>query len=566
MSRMSRTAVILAVLLTSYQGIAAQTIRPVRVDRSVQGRVIGSSPPIVGLLATTFADPVHGFLATQNGTCPGVHCTSSLLATANGGQTWRTVKAGVSFRDLSFISPRHGFGVDDMGKVRATHDAGRRWSGIPALGGKAARIDFVDAQHGWLLAGPLAGDLYRTVDGGSHWTHLPFRCGRMQTVSRLSFVDRSTGFLLCQVENGPFAVVLYRSDDGGTSWRKVSTVDSMAHVLGAFDFISSQIGLVGAGFGNLLRTTDGGHTFRPVPGTPFEGVQHASWFGTQVGYVSTNTVLMRTGNAGGTWQQIYPAPKPQGPISLTTSGAGVGAATAWSPTAILHTAHGIDWQQVAQLPATSIDRLVRSSAGAVWAVASSVNGSRYQVRLFRSTDGGLNWQHMLHVPGGSAFLSFIGARLGFLATTTPFQLYMTRDGGTTWSRRTESVRTWHDQFVSATAGWALGAGANLLHTDDGGIHWRIVPIQLSGLHPADLYFLNPSDGWITGTRCDTTVHCVPIMLRTRDGGDHWIIIRFRRPAGFDGFDWVTPQLGYLLGESTLYRTQDGGVNWRMIRG
>jgi len=32
----------------------------------------------------------------------------------------------------------------------------------------------------------------------------------------------------------------------------------------------------------------------------------------------------------------------------------------------------------------------------------------------------------------------------------------------------------------------------------------------------------------------------------------------------DGFDWVTPQLGYLLGESVLYRTRDGGITWHVV--
>jgi len=102
-------------------------------------------------------------------------------------------------------------------------------------------------------------------------------------------------------------------------------LDSTAHELGAFDFISPRTGFVSAGFGNLVRTDDGGHSFYRVPGTPFEGVLDASWWGPKVGYVATSSVLMTTSDAGAHWQQVYPALQPQGPIALTASGSGFGA-------------------------------------------------------------------------------------------------------------------------------------------------------------------------------------------------------------------------------------------------
>jgi photosystem II stability/assembly factor-like uncharacterized protein len=266
MARLGIAVVALLVLPSMRVGIAAGAVGPVRVDRTVQGSIIGSPPPPVSLMMVAFVDAAHGFLATQTGTCPGKRCAMALLGTANGGRTWQTVHTGMSFSSLSFVSPTRGYGVDVGDRLLVTRDGGRHWSASPAPAGRAARVDFVDAQHGWLLA----GQLFRTVNGGRSWTRLPFRCGENQTIARLSFVNHTTGFLLCNEMNGPFPVYLYRSDDSGASWREVSTVDSMAHALGAFDFISPQIGFVSAGFGNLLQTNDGGRTFHQVPGTPFE--------------------------------------------------------------------------------------------------------------------------------------------------------------------------------------------------------------------------------------------------------------------------------------------------------
>jgi photosystem II stability/assembly factor-like uncharacterized protein len=456
--------------------------------------------------------------------------------------------------------------VDGAGRMLATSDGGRRWSFLPALPARASGgIDFVDARHGWLLA----GSLYRTDDGGKSWTRLPFHCGENQMIGRLSFVGRYTGFLLCAVMNGPFAVSLYRSDDSGASWHEVSVVDQMAHDMGAFEFISTRVGFVSAGFGNLLRTDDGGRTFHQVPGTPFESVQAASWFG-HTGYVATFSVLMKTLDAGAQWQQLYPAIMPQGPILLTASGAGVGVGMDWSPdgsaAAILRTGNGIHWRRVARLPGvTSIDGLVQTSARTVWAVAHLAYMTVPNEALFRSTDGGANWRRILTVRPANACLSFVGSRLGFLALADTRDLYVTRDGGSTWSRRTESTSTWNDQFVSALSGWAFGEGSRVLHTDDGGRHWQPVDVQVAGLQPAALYFVNPSDGWITGTLCNSTP-CSAVSLRTRDGGAHWVLIRFHQPFAFDGFDWVTPQLGYVMLNGALFRTRDGGVTWRVVKG
>jgi len=125
------------------------------------------------------------------------------------------------------------------------------------------------------------------------------------------------------------------------------------------------------------------------------------------------------------------------------------------------------------------------------------------------------------------------------------------------------VSTWNDQFVSASSGWAFGSGGTLLHTSDGGRTWQHISIQVADFHPAGLYFVDAADGWITGTSCSSTP-CAPIILRTRDGGAHWTLIRFRRSFASDGFDWVTPQVGYLMQNGALYRTGDGGITWHML--
>jgi photosystem II stability/assembly factor-like uncharacterized protein len=259
-----------------------------------------------------------------------------------------------------------------------------------------------------------------------------------------------------------------------------------------------------------------------------------------------------------------------GPIALVDSGAGIGVGLQWSPdwftSAILRTIDGIHWRQVANVPgATEIDQLVRTSPRTVWVSAHLAYMTGPAEVVFRSADNGTTWKRVLTVePGGTGSLSFVGSQIGFLAIADTHHLYVTTDGGRRWSRRTENVSTWNAQFVSASSGWAFGSSEMLLHTSDGGRSWQHITIQVPEFRPAGLYFLDPRDGWITGSRC-TSTPCTTIILRTRDGGAHWILIRLGRSFAADGFDWVTPQVGYVMLNGALYRTGDGGVTWRIRR-
>jgi photosystem II stability/assembly factor-like uncharacterized protein len=105
----------------------------------------------------------------------------TLLATADGGARWTTLPESCPvIRSVHFISPLTGFAVaggsnvspvgveapEVGGVVLATSDGGRTWRALPTPAG-AQTVCFSDPRHGWLGAG---GRLYRSEDGGGHWT------------------------------------------------------------------------------------------------------------------------------------------------------------------------------------------------------------------------------------------------------------------------------------------------------------------------------------------------------------------------------------------------------------
>lgn len=98
----------------------------------------------------------------------------------DAGETWSFQGSVPSGQDVDFINATRGWVAGNDG-LFSTVDGGVNWewvetSSIP-VGEEFQKVDFVDADHGWLLAysddGTLpARKLYHTIDGGGSWTLL----------------------------------------------------------------------------------------------------------------------------------------------------------------------------------------------------------------------------------------------------------------------------------------------------------------------------------------------------------------------------------------------------------
>jgi photosystem II stability/assembly factor-like uncharacterized protein len=119
------------------------------------------------------------FISSRVGWAVG---TGALLATSDGGVHWAALPEPCPLiRSVHFLSPEAGFavagGTSDAsadsgpatpevgGRVLATSDGGRSWRVVPAPP-DAQTVCFSDPRAGWLGAD---GRLYRSTDGGMSW-------------------------------------------------------------------------------------------------------------------------------------------------------------------------------------------------------------------------------------------------------------------------------------------------------------------------------------------------------------------------------------------------------------
>lgn len=138
---------------------------------------------------------------------------------------WRLQPSGsqAELRGISAPSGIVAWATGAKGTVLRTLD-GHRWEAKAAPEGTA--LDFrdvhaLDAQRAWILAaGPGAsGRIYRTSDGGDHWTLQFANTDPASFLDAFAFWDDTHGIALGDVLQGRFQVLI--TEDGGTTWKPV---------------------------------------------------------------------------------------------------------------------------------------------------------------------------------------------------------------------------------------------------------------------------------------------------------------------------------------------------------
>lgn len=104
--------------------------------------------------------------------------------------------------------------------IYATQDGGASWHSTTAvpINATAQLVDFVDAAHGWMAnntdnSAGTHSTVYRTSDGGQHWT--PYTVTLGADLEMLTFASPTRGWAIDATQS------LYQTTDGGQTWTKV---------------------------------------------------------------------------------------------------------------------------------------------------------------------------------------------------------------------------------------------------------------------------------------------------------------------------------------------------------
>jgi len=403
------------------------------------------------------------------------------------------------------VHPPLGIAPHDVGLCSPTGSTTCGFAGQPV---------FVSANVGWLTEdfidqGSVACNpacpkavLFRTDDGGSHWSVQVGLPGYSQKI--LASPD---GREVLVVPQGDLGAALFHSTDGGAHWT-------------AFP--------VPAGLGESAVTQC---NFSNPPCTITGPTELIDFINPREGWVLSQEAsftmadLFHTTDSGASWSSTR--------VDLR-SAFKVDPAKGWTDSAghVDHTLYGkLFFRDSSTGWFAPVTACVDSGAGC---------GQQFGWDLYMTHDGGRTWlAQSLQPPAGTppgATVTIDTVRLaandpnGTLAlrVTAPNAtqpdprpyVYTTSDGGDHWLNPTQvpgssSLSYVQLDLIDATH-WVAWSSSGVIHTSDGGQRWDSLPSASFLLNVLWLMFADPSHGWAYGEVAGGFV-----LDRTTDGGVHW---------------------------------------------
>lgn len=288
-----------------------------------------------------FTDLSNGWIANTRG---------EIYRTENGGTSWTLVHSDASrlYRAIGFATPQHGwvgnlnrfFTPDSRNSLFETTDGGVTWTNI------TDRVDGPDPVGicgFWVLSathvfgvgrwnGPAV--FVRTRDGGQTWTSrslAQFATGLIDVF----FFDENVGFVVggdgvgsSQQQQSSSRAVILRTEDGGDTWERVYNGDAFGQWIWKISFPTPDTGYVSLQgpnlVGTVLKTTDAGHTWRPVTAVGWPLEFSAIGFVTpDSGWVASEDMVFSTIDGGQTWRRAGVLPH-LNRIRFLPNGTGIG--------------------------------------------------------------------------------------------------------------------------------------------------------------------------------------------------------------------------------------------------
>ena len=253
--------------------------------------------PVGGLLTGAFnrvraASPFTAYAVGEDG---------RLARTTDAGRTWEglTVSTPDRVLDVSFPTPDVGFAIDSAERAFRTDDGGASWRVLHTNGAGRLRAVVALSPNHVLLVGVRGVWLSRS--GGERFAAVRSRAVRGRVFSD---IDR--------VGNALFAWAPTRfvySSNGGRTWRRVRRPPQPRRYIRAVDFVSPRTGFLARRDGRLWRTRNRGRTWRLLSAAGAEVTRFAfdssrSGYAAPADYDRTGQggYVLRTTDGGRSWR------------------------------------------------------------------------------------------------------------------------------------------------------------------------------------------------------------------------------------------------------------------------
>jgi photosystem II stability/assembly factor-like uncharacterized protein len=385
----------------------------------------------------------------------GFHPCSRLMATTDGGNTWRPM----------LWQPSAG-GPTPTPVVPAAPPCCTMNPVSEAQRAREPLTGWLDATHGWAVVGT---SLFWTADGGQTWDS----GNPLPASGTIQFVDAAHGWLVASDSSNPGGTVyartlVYRTLDGGKTWTSTDLPTNATDPNWTWShFVDTTHGVV-ARCPQLIAaqdvvdcatftTDDGGLTFQgPVTKTYATPI---AWISSTVGYGIAYTM------AAGADQESGP------PLLKLTFDGG----RTWTSQALETPSGSSVWLSPLAM------ELTPGGSGRLLVQFSYSPAGNTAVGRYETSDGGASWHLAWQASGSTVPVDTVrvaGSNLVGIAGTS---FWVSSNFGQTWKKLANTPVEVHDfAFVDATTGWLVRAPGYsdspdaLMETTDGGQTWHVV--------------------------------------------------------------------------------------------
>jgi photosystem II stability/assembly factor-like uncharacterized protein len=225
-----------------------------------------------------------------------------IARTTDTGRSWTGLAAPTADRvlDASFATPDVGFAIDSAERAHRTDDGGATWRRLNTRGAGRLRAVVALNRSRVLLVGVRGVWLSRS--GGDRFAAVrsPSVRGRV-----LSDVDRVGNFLVAWAPTR-----LVYSSDGGRSWRRMRRPPRARRYIRAVDFVSPRVGFLARRDGRLWGTRNRGRTWRLLSAVGAEPTRTLAFTSGRDGFVAPadyegngqGGYVLRTSDGGRSWR------------------------------------------------------------------------------------------------------------------------------------------------------------------------------------------------------------------------------------------------------------------------
>ena len=312
---------------------------------------------------------------------------AGLARTTDGGVTWSEVGVSTSedVIDVSFVDERTGYALDAAGTLLRTDNGGESWQILNTGTASRPQAEVALGDQTVLLVGPKG--VLRSTDGGESFTRVR---GRLLNRSKLFNVDRGNGSVFVFGSKN-----ILVSTTAGRTWKKVRLPRKT--LIQGVDFVTARSGFALGQDGQLFKTRNRGERWLDLSGVGNDDATGISFSTPSRGYLTLKRFgsdpygyLLRTTDGGRTWRPQLVGTDEPSPEGLVSTGPSSAFLLADSRT-LLFTRSGGDRGDPSKVTLRTKRRTVRRRA--VIRVTGRVSGAKggAQVVVSRRERGERGW-------------------------------------------------------------------------------------------------------------------------------------------------------------------------------